>query len=638
MFASWNRRGAGRRFVVFAALSFVAFGDGSAIVRGGSSTECRFPDDPAVLDAKRDFGAKGDGKADDTEALQRAIEASSGGEGGRGRGTRALYLPNGVYRVTRTLVVNATLGPWLYGESRDGVVIKLDDGVEGVNSVLRTHPREEGPTSADWFMRNLRNFTIDVGNNPETDGIRYFATNTGILKNVRVIGNGKVGINAGFLGQSGPNLIQDVEVEGFETGILSQWIWGQTISRATIRDCRKEGLRVVANAVAVEELTVENTPTAVVCDYPNDWLWWGGVLSIQGGRFANGDRDGPAIRNRSVLHLRDVTTRGFGSAVSSETPGGNVAGPDVSEYLSHPVKSLSGAPERDFRLPIEREPSVAWETDPSKWVCANDFGAAFGDNADDSAAIQAAIDAAARDGKTTVHLRGIAGGDPNWYNVDRPIRVHGSVRSIIGLGFGRILGGAEGRFVVGNDAAPIVKFQNLDSFGGPPVRLVNASRNRTMVVESCGVSIVGEGRGSIFVTDCPADIELKTPGQKLWARQLNPEGDSDVGLVRNNGGDLWALGVKCEGRGVRFLTSNGGRTEIAGMFVYGPGIDPADERPIFDVADGSLRVAALREIAFDVPTYPVKVRERRGGVLKRLRAEDGEQGWIGWCLYRSTAP
>ena len=153
------------------------------LAQGGGHFTC--PKDESVLDAKRDFGAKGDGTADDTEALQRAIEASCGSDKAHRGKTNALFLPNGTYRVTKSLVVKAALGPWLYGESRDGVVIKLDDGVKDVTCVLRTHPNEKGPTSADWFMRNLRNFTVDVGNNPETDGIRYYATNSGILKNVR---------------------------------------------------------------------------------------------------------------------------------------------------------------------------------------------------------------------------------------------------------------------------------------------------------------------------------------------------------------------------------------------------------------------------------------------------------------------
>lgn len=53
---------------------------------------------PGWLDARRDFGAVGDGRADDTAALQRALAAlTAAGE------AVALYLPAGRYRITRTL-------------------------------------------------------------------------------------------------------------------------------------------------------------------------------------------------------------------------------------------------------------------------------------------------------------------------------------------------------------------------------------------------------------------------------------------------------------------------------------------------------------------------------------------------------
>ena len=42
-----------------------------------AAERCVFPNDPSVLDVKRHFGAKGDGVADDTAALQAGIEASS---------------------------------------------------------------------------------------------------------------------------------------------------------------------------------------------------------------------------------------------------------------------------------------------------------------------------------------------------------------------------------------------------------------------------------------------------------------------------------------------------------------------------------------------------------------------------------
>lgn len=405
-----------------------------------------FPQDASVLDVRRDFGAKGDGKTDDTEALQRAIEASCGNDKERRGGkTNALFLPNGTYRVTKPLVVKTALGPWLYGESRDGVVIKLDDGVKEVTSVLRTHPNEKGPTSADWFMRNLRHFTIDVGNNPETDGIRYYATNSGCLKDVRVIGRGKVGVNGGFLDQSGPNLIQDVEIDGFETGVFSQWIWSETLSRVTIKNCRKQGLYVSANVVAAEDLVVENTPLAVMNDMPKDWAHWSGVVALVGGRFSGGDGKSAAIINKGKLYARDVKTSGFARAIESSGSGGTVDGTDIGEFSSSKVRRLfDDAPDVSLSLPIQREPEVPWENDPAKWLCADDYGATASGGKDDSDAIQKAMDAAAAKGATVVYFRGCGGGEPNWFNLDRAIRVPAPVRIVMGLGWAR-LGAAAAR-------------------------------------------------------------------------------------------------------------------------------------------------------------------------------------------------
>ena len=157
--------------------------------------------------------------------------------------------------------------------------------------------------------------------------------------------------------------------------------------------------------------------------------------------------------------------------------------------------------------------------------------------------------------------------------------------------------------------------------------------------DSCGVSILGTGAGHIFLVNCPARVDLRSRGQHLWARQLNPEGTDDIGLVRNAGGILWILGMKCEGAGVRVRTSDGGRTEVFGAFIYDPGdLRPDDRRPIFDIDNASLCVMGIREICFGRQTYPVKVRERRGNDTRTLGTAPGEHGWIGWSLFSGWQP
>jgi hypothetical protein len=65
--------------------------------------------------------------------------------------------------------------------------------------------------------------------------------------------------------------------------------------------------------------------------------------------------------------------------------------------------------------------------------------------------------------------------------------------------------------------------------------------------------------------------------------------------VRNEGGNLWCLGVKHEGKGVRFATRDGGKTEILGLFNYGGTKDEQDPQPCFIVDNASFSLAGIRE-------------------------------------------
>ncbi len=72
-----------------------------------------------------DFGAKGDGIADDTAAIQAALDAAKGADGNaEGRTVFSLYFPSkpgGFYKITDSLVIDGTHGLVIYG---DGALTK----------------------------------------------------------------------------------------------------------------------------------------------------------------------------------------------------------------------------------------------------------------------------------------------------------------------------------------------------------------------------------------------------------------------------------------------------------------------------------------------------------------------------------
>lgn len=95
----------------------------------------RLPDDAGVVDVKRDFGARGDGVADDTEAIRKAI-AFAFDKTGRYASPAFVYFPAGTYLVSGPLESKVEPHGWsggwragmlLVGESRTRSIIRLAD-------------------------------------------------------------------------------------------------------------------------------------------------------------------------------------------------------------------------------------------------------------------------------------------------------------------------------------------------------------------------------------------------------------------------------------------------------------------------------------------------------------------------------
>ena len=96
----------------------------------------------------KDLGAKGDGVADDTAAIQQAFDRVKDSTDWMAcLHNRVVYLPAGKYRITATLTIANATGGWVVGHGRDTVL--LWDGPEGGTMYLSngaTYCRYEGIT------------------------------------------------------------------------------------------------------------------------------------------------------------------------------------------------------------------------------------------------------------------------------------------------------------------------------------------------------------------------------------------------------------------------------------------------------------------------------------------------------------
>ena len=164
------------------------------------------------LDAKRDFGARGDGATDDTASLQAALDAVRPTDA-----TPVLFIPAGTYRITRTLEVKRSghddsKDIMILGEHPDTTVLKWDGPVGG--TMLKF---------GAWWSR-LGRLTFD-GRNTARCAIRH--------------GDLFASIN-----EMSDLLIQDVAV-GIEAGTMTN----APVAETAVLRCRFQGCSTAAISV-----------------------------------------------------------------------------------------------------------------------------------------------------------------------------------------------------------------------------------------------------------------------------------------------------------------------------------------------------------------------------------------------------
>jgi sugar lactone lactonase YvrE len=396
-----------------AGLASTAAGPGEAAKAAAAAASSSYytvrPDDPKAVELTRErFGAAGDGVADDTAALQKAIDAvqEATGEG-------VVLVPAGRYRVSGTVHVWPGIRLIGYGPRRPALVLGertagyADPGnprslvfFAGRRPKDGTAPPDANPGT---FYSALANVDLEIGaGNPGAVGVRARYAQHCFTSHVEFrIGSGLAGVH------EGGNVAEDVRFVGGEYGI-----WTGTPSpgwQYTLLDARFEGQRRAAIREQAAGLTLirpqfRDVPTAIEIEdgKPDD-------LYVKDGRFEN--VTGPALivsleqSPRTQVNLENAACRGVKTFALFRESGRTVAGPGAA-YV---VKAFShGLHYADLGAPGETKtafdavpvatlpPPVPSDLPPlppgDTWVSARTLGARGDGETDDTAALQKAID------------------------------------------------------------------------------------------------------------------------------------------------------------------------------------------------------------------------------------------------------
>ena len=436
-----------------------------------------------VLDANPGLvsAVAGDG-IDDTAAIQAALDFYPASN-------RIIYVPNGVYDVSDTIRWpngdpntggdDAKLLT-LQGQSRDGVVLRLADGLApGTDDYLPVI--NTGFAPAQRFANNVRDLTIDTGrDNPGAVGAEYIANNRGTFRDVLIRsgdGQGRIGLSTSYTAENGPALIKNVEVVGFDFGITaSSNEYGLTFEDIVLTDQNIAAVRNKQQSPQFRNLSVAGDAAVVVMAGP------GGSLHIAGGTFEN---TGSATLEAAVraeentaVFLQDVTAIGYENVFAS-LQNNTVDFNGIVDYgvttgthgvdsidlfvSSDPTNAFDGGAAELIGIQPVQTPNPSLETDVSQWANVMDFGANPYDTIDDTAAFQAAIDS----GATTVYLPNLNqdGSSLFYFRIDGDLVVRGAVERITGFE-GRI--GGEGSITIADGDADLLTWERIRVLSSAP--------------------------------------------------------------------------------------------------------------------------------------------------------------------------
>lgn len=569
-----------------------------------------FPKDAEIINVKNaPYNAKGNGVTDDTAAIQRALNDNVNQK-------KPVYFPNGTYLIGDTLTWRGSgKRLMLQGQSQVGTIIKLKNKARGFNKpanskfVISTF---DGSTTGQAFYNYIFNLTVDIGSgNPGAVGINFINNNVGGIRDVTIRSSDpkKVGARGLLLTKPypGPGLIQNLTVDGFDQGVrVGAQDYSMVFENITLKNQKQAGFVNQDNISSIRGLTSINTVPAI----QNIGPW--GMVTLLDGNLTGGSSANVAIQNAAgEVYLRNITTSGYQAALNDGNA--HTRGPSLIEYVSEAIYSLFPSPQGHLKLPIEDTPDVLWDA-LTDWASVKTYGAKGDGIADDTAAIQAAMDS----GKPTIYF------PFGTYKISNTIHVRGNVRRIMGLWSTievadplKSSTNAAFRFETGNQSTVVFeRFQGAYLSGTVNFTFIENASPNTLVIRNSGLSGKAyrnkPGAGKLFIEDV-VGAPWTFNNQQVWVRQINPE---IVGTkIFNNGSTLWILGLKTEEVGTVVETRGGGKTEVLGGLLYPIDRVPTDQ-PAFLNDESSLSVSIGQNAYKSNSGYATFIQEIRGGVTK----------------------
>jgi len=228
----------------------------------------KFDDERGVFFTEEAFGIKADGKMDVSDALQDALNKLK-----TERGFGTLYLPEGKYRISRTIYVPGSIRIVGYGKNRPEIVLgnntpgfsEKETSMVWFTGGIVTDPNNVSDANAGTFYSGMSNVNIRIGKgNPMAIGLRTHLAQHGVLSHVTIYG----GDGFACLYDAG-NEMEDVEFFGARYGIssnVSSPSWPIAVVDVYFEG-QKEAAIVSRNAgMAIVNMKVKNAPLGIVCE------------------------------------------------------------------------------------------------------------------------------------------------------------------------------------------------------------------------------------------------------------------------------------------------------------------------------------------------------------------------------------